>query len=146
VHLGTLPKSEEHVVAQFAEFCLGIAGAEVSAVSGVFGTNLVMSTRALSPDARLGDRLREVFGAHGSAGGHAIMAKAVARLSSWRAEHPFENEEELVKQIRKALLGALASKSTGAVYEDDREPSTHDREPGRGAIGQERLEESVDAR
>ena len=146
VHLGTLPKSEEHVVAQFAEFCLGISGAEVSAVSGVFGTHLVMSTRALSPDARLGDRLREVFGAHGSAGGHAIMAKAVARLSSWRAEHPFENEEQLVEQIRKALLGALSSKSTGLVYEDDREPSTHDREPGRGAIGQERLEESVDAR
>ena len=146
LHLGTLPKSEEHVVAQFAEFCLGIAGAEVSAVSGVFGTNLVMSTRALSPDARLGERLRDVFGAHGSAGGHAIMAKAVARLSSWRAEHPYESEEELVEQIRAALVAALSSKSTGAVYEDDREPSTDDREPGRGAIGQERLEESVDAR
>ncbi len=142
LHLGTLPKSQEHVVAQFAEFCLGIAGAEVSAVSGVFGNNLVMSTRALSPEARLGERLRDLFGAHGSAGGHAIMAKAVLRLPSWRAEHPYENEEELVEQIGEALRGELSSKSTGAVYENDRELFSDAREPGRGAIGQGPLEDS----
>jgi nanoRNase/pAp phosphatase (c-di-AMP/oligoRNAs hydrolase) len=138
LHLGSLPKSQEHVVAQFAEFCLGIAGAEVSAVSGTFGANLVMSTRALSPEARLGERLRDLFGSYGSAGGHAIMAKAVVRLSSWRAVNPYEGEEELVEQIREALRRALSSKSVGAVYEDDRELSSDDLEPGRGAIGQGR--------
>ena len=36
VHLGLLPADQEHIVAQLAEFCLGMAGAEISAVSGVF--------------------------------------------------------------------------------------------------------------
>jgi hypothetical protein len=44
-----------------------------------------------------------------------------------------------VEQIGEALLGALSSKSTGAVYEDDREPSTDDREPGRGGSGSRNL-------
>ena len=107
VHLGTLPRSEEHVVAQFAEFCLGIAGAEVSAVSGVFGSKLVMSTRALSPDAQLGARLREAFCQYGSAGGHPIMAKAVLRLATWRADHPFDSDAELAAQLGSQLRDVL---------------------------------------
>jgi len=112
LHLGSLPKSQEHVVAQFAEFILGMAGAEVSAVSGIFGTRLVMSTRALSPEARLGDRLRAAFGAYGSAGGHAIMAKAVARLTTWRADHPYGNERELAAELGRVLRRALADPAT----------------------------------
>jgi nanoRNase/pAp phosphatase (c-di-AMP/oligoRNAs hydrolase) len=111
LHLGTLPRNEEHVVAQFAEFCLGIAGAEISAVSGVFGSKLVMSTRALSPEARLGARLRETFCRYGSAGGHPIMAKAVVRLASWRADHPFETDEELAAQLGAQLRETLGSAS-----------------------------------
>jgi nanoRNase/pAp phosphatase (c-di-AMP/oligoRNAs hydrolase) len=107
LHLGTLPRSEEHVVAQFAEFCLGIAGAEVSAVSGVFGSKLVMSTRALSPEAQLGARLRDLFCRYGSAGGHPIMAKAVLRLASWRADHPFDSDEELAAELGSQLRDAL---------------------------------------
>ena len=108
LHVGALPKSEEHVVAQFAEFCLGIAGAEISAVSGVFGSQLVMSTRALSPRARLGERLHELFGEYGSAGGHAIMAKAVVRLSDWRADHPYEDDDALADQLGDLLRRQLA--------------------------------------
>lgn len=103
LHLGSLPRNEEHVVAQFAEFCLGIAGAEVSAVSGVFGTKLVMSTRALSADAQLGARLRQLFAGYGSAGGHPIMAKAVVRLSAWRADHPFKTDKQLAKILGREL-------------------------------------------
>ena len=111
LHLGSLPRSEEHVVAQFAEFCLGIAGAEVSVVSGIFGTKLVMSTRALSPEAQLGVRLRELFAGYGSAGGHPIMAKAVVRLSAWRTDHPFETEEELAKGLATLLRDALSPRA-----------------------------------
>jgi nanoRNase/pAp phosphatase (c-di-AMP/oligoRNAs hydrolase) len=114
LHLGALPKHEEHVVAQFAEFCLGIAGAEVSAVSGVFGNTLVMSTRALSPNAQLGERLRDLFGAYGSAGGHPIMAKAVVRLTDWRKEHPYDSEEELADQMRTRLREGLAQRPGAA--------------------------------
>jgi len=111
VHLGRLPADQEHVVAQLAEFCLGMEGAAISAVSGVFGGNLVMSTRALSPAARLGDRLRSVFLQYGSAGGHPVMAKAVIDLRSWRAEHPFQDQKGLERTIRRALASVLATDS-----------------------------------
>jgi hypothetical protein len=107
VHLGRLPAHQEHIVAQLAEFCLGMAGATVSAVSGVFGTRLVMSTRALSADARLGDRLRTTFGRYGSAGGHRVMAKAVLRLSLWRRDHPSRGDHALARTVHAALLKAL---------------------------------------
>ncbi|MBX6331851.1 MAG: hypothetical protein IRY91_08390 [Gemmatimonadaceae bacterium] len=107
VHLGKLPEEQEHIVAQLAEFCLGMAGASVSAVSGVFGSKLAMSTRALSPDARLGDRLRQVFLPYGSAGGHPVMAKTVIDLAAWRRDHPFTTERALERGIQRALLRAL---------------------------------------
>jgi nanoRNase/pAp phosphatase (c-di-AMP/oligoRNAs hydrolase) len=107
IHLGRLPEDQEHIVAQLAEFCLGMAGAEISAVSAVFGPKLVMSTRALSPNARLGERLREVFGRYGSAGGHPVMAKVVVSLSAWRAEHSYADERGLERTILRALRRAL---------------------------------------
>lgn len=110
LHLGPLPASQEHVVAQFAEFALGIAGAEVSVVSGTFGARLIMSARALSGSAKLGERLREIFGKYGSAGGHDIMAKAVVRLTAWRTAHPYRDEAELVRDVGAALRRALTSR------------------------------------
>lgn len=107
LHLGTLAASQEHVVAQFAEFALGIAGAEVSVVSGVFGARFVMSARALSGESKLGERLRDAFGPYGSAGGHDIMAKAVVRLAAWRTDHPYRDEAQLVQQMGAALRRAL---------------------------------------
>ena len=76
-------------------------------MSGVFGSKLVMSTRALSPEARLGARLRDLFCRYGSAGGHPIMAKAVIRLASWRADHPFDTEDELAAELGSQLRDAL---------------------------------------
>jgi len=107
LHLGRLPKDQEHVVAQLAEFGLGMKGADVAAVSGVFGRNLVMSTRALSPQAELGERLRAIFDEYGSAGGHPVMAKAVVSLAKWRAAHPFTDERGLERSIWNALQSAL---------------------------------------
>jgi hypothetical protein len=82
-------------------------GAPVSAVSGVFGSRLVMSTRALSPSARLGDHLRTLFSSYGSAGGHPVMAKTVIDLKSWRADHPFTDQKGLERTVRRALLGEI---------------------------------------
>src|SRR5919202_4563182 len=107
VHLGRLPVDQEHIVAQLAEFCLGMEGAEISAVSGVFGKNLAMSTRALSADARLGDRLRWAFLRYGSAGGHPVMAKTVVSLAKWRADHPYRDERGLERTILAALRKAF---------------------------------------
>jgi nanoRNase/pAp phosphatase (c-di-AMP/oligoRNAs hydrolase) len=113
VHLGKLPADQEHIVAQLAEFCLGMKGATVSAVSGVFGSKLVMSTRALAPSAKLGEHLRSLFAPYGSAGGHPVMAKTVIDLKAWRADHPFRDQQELARTVRRALLGELAGE--GAV-------------------------------
>lgn len=107
LHLGKLPERQEHIVAQLAEFCLGLEGAEVSAVSCVFGRKLVMSTRALWPQARLGEVLHEIFGPYGSAGGHPVMAKAVIQLSAWRADHRFTDDRGLERTIRTALAAGL---------------------------------------
>ncbi len=109
VHLGRLPADQEHIVAQLAEFCLGMEGATISAVSGVFGGNLVMSTRALSPTAQLGERLRTLFLPYGSAGGHPVMAKAVVDLESWRADHQFSDQKGLERTIRRALTERTGS-------------------------------------
>jgi len=106
VHLGRLPKDQEHIVAQLAEFCLGMLSAEVSAVSGVFGGRLVMSTRALNADARLGARLRLLFGRYGSAGGHPVMAKAVIDLSAWKEDHAFADDAQLERSVRAAMRKA----------------------------------------
>lgn len=106
VHLGRLPKDQEHIVAQLAEFCLGMAGAEVSAVSGIFGGRLVMSTRALDANARLGARLRLLFGRYGSAGGHPVMAKAVIEIAAWKKDHPFADDAELERSVRAAMRKA----------------------------------------
>jgi hypothetical protein len=113
VHLGRLPSDQEHIVAQLAEFCLGMAGAEVSAVSGVFGGRLVMSTRALRTDAQLGERLREKFSSYGSAGGHPVMAKVVLRLRAWKADHPFADDRQIERAVFNALRDALRAEWRG---------------------------------
>lgn len=106
-HLGRLPEDQEHAVAQLAEFCLGIEGAAIAAVSGVFGNRLVVSTRALWPDAKLGERLRAAFGAYGSAGGHPVMAKAVVELARWREDHPYRDERALERGVLALLRKTL---------------------------------------
>jgi len=107
LHLGLLPADQEHIVAQLAEFCLGMAGAEISAVSGVFGGKFAMSLRSLSPHAKLGERIRRRFSAFGSAGGHPMMAKTVVPLVEWRKAHPFTSQEGLGRTIRRELVKAL---------------------------------------
>ena len=107
VHLGRLPADEEHIVAQLAEFCLGMNGASIAVVSGTFGDRVVMSARALWPAAKLGDRLRDAFDQYGSAGGHAVMAKAVIHLADWRRTHDAHGERGIELSIARAVRRAL---------------------------------------
>ena len=121
VHLGKLPEDQEHIVAQLAEFCLGMAGATVSAVSGVFGSKLVMSTRSLSSSAQLGEHLRAIFSPYGSAGGHPVMAKTVIDLKAWRADHPFTDQKGLERGVRRVLLGELGGRERRQQKAESRE-------------------------
>lgn len=111
VHLGRLPEDEEHIVAQLAEFCLGMEGASIAVVSGIFRDRIVMSARALWPAAKLGDRLREMFSRYGSAGGHAVMAKAVIRLEEWRRTHEARGDRGLELSLARAVRRALVPAS-----------------------------------
>ena len=111
VHLGRLPEDQEHIVAQLAEFCLGIEGANIGVVSGIFHDRMVMSARALWPAAKLGERLREAFARYGSAGGHAVMAKAVIRLIDWRRTHAARGDRGLEMSVARAVRRALAPTS-----------------------------------
>src|SRR5688572_20610730 len=110
-HLGRLPEDQEHVVAQLAEFCLGMEGAEIAVVSGIFHDRVVMSARALWPGAKLGDRLREAFDRYGSAGGHAVMAKAVIRLDEWKQAHRVHGDRGVELSVGRAVHRALARSS-----------------------------------
>lgn len=107
IFLGRLDPAEEHIVAQLADFCLGFENARVAVVAGVFGRKLVMSTRALSPAAQLGDRLRQAFGDYGSAGGHPVMAKAVIRMDEWKRHRRITSAAGVEPSIRRALMSAL---------------------------------------
>ncbi len=86
-----------------------MAGAEVAVVSGIFGPNLVMSARALSPAAQLGERLRELFDEFGSAGGHPVMAKAVVTLREWRKRYRVPDDAAIARKVHRLLLGALGA-------------------------------------
>lgn len=110
-HLGRLPEDQEHVVAQLAEFCLGMEGAEIAVVSGIFHDRVVMSARALWPGARLGDRLREAFDRYGSAGGHAVMAKAVIHLDEWKNAHRVHGDRGVELSVGRAVHRTLARSS-----------------------------------
>jgi nanoRNase/pAp phosphatase (c-di-AMP/oligoRNAs hydrolase) len=110
-HLGRLPEDQEHVVAQLAEFCLGMEGAEIAVVSGIFHDRVVMSARALWPGAKLGDRLREAFDRYGSAGGHAVMAKAVIHLDEWKRAHRVHGDRGVELSVGRAVHRALARSS-----------------------------------
>jgi hypothetical protein len=72
-----------------------------------------MSTRALSPDARLGERLRATFKRYGSAGGHPAMAKAVMDLEAWRRDHPFRDSRSLERTVQQALRRTLYASPNG---------------------------------
>jgi nanoRNase/pAp phosphatase (c-di-AMP/oligoRNAs hydrolase) len=111
VHLGRLPEDQEHIVAQLAEFCVGMEGANIAVVSGIFDDRVVMSARALWPAAKLGDRLRDAFDRYGSAGGHAVMAKAVIRLADWRRAHDAHGDRGLEMSIARAVRRALTPAS-----------------------------------
>lgn len=111
VHLGRLPADQEHIVAQLADFCLGMEGAQIAVVSGLFQDRFVLSARALSSSAKLGPRLREAFGNYGSAGGHAVMAKAVISVREWRSSHTAQGERGLEQSLARAIRRALAPQS-----------------------------------
>lgn len=70
------------------------------------------------------------------------MAKAVVRLPAWRADHPFETEEELAAQLASLLRDALTPDKTGRRREV--EGVTRERRSGSGRAPGERMQRSLE--
>ncbi|GAB4222600.1 MAG: hypothetical protein Kow0062_20770 [Acidobacteriota bacterium] len=79
-HLG--PVSREDIIPQLADFCLQVEGVDWSAVSGVFGGELIISIRNVGYVQRAGAVVKAAFGDLGPAGGHRSMAKALLPLEN----------------------------------------------------------------
>ena len=86
VHLGRVER--EDLIPQIADFSLQFEGADWAVVSGIYDSDLVISVRNVGHVRAAGKVLKDAFGAIGSAGGHASMAKAIVPISTacahWR--------------------------------------------------------------
>ena len=88
VHLG--PVERDDLIPQIADFSLQFEGIEWACVSGVFDSNYIISVRNVGYVRAAGRVVKDAFGAIGSAGGHASMAKAIIPLAkiseAWNIE------------------------------------------------------------
>lgn len=91
------------MVAQLADFFLRVEGVDWVVASGRYHDDLLLSLRALNPEAHAGELVREVVRERGSAGGHGTMAGAqlgVRQLSEAEVE---ELETSLFNDLCAAL-------------------------------------------
>src|SRR5438132_12975845 len=81
VNLGRVERDD--LIPQMADFSLSFEGIEWAVVSGLYGSNYVISVRNVGYVRAAGRVLKEAFGQIGSAGGHASMAKAIIPVSQF---------------------------------------------------------------
>ena len=106
-HLGRVAYPE--LVPQFADLFLQIQGTDWSVVSGTVDGELHVSVRNVGYVRAAGDVVRHAFGDLGSAGGHRSMAKAVVRLTDWRARVGPSSDRALGEAIMSRFQRALRS-------------------------------------
>ncbi|MFQ5829245.1 MAG: hypothetical protein ACE5JD_08835 [Candidatus Methylomirabilia bacterium] len=105
---------------QFADFFLNVEGIEWAVVSGIVngpeapetrggqGEELHISVRNVGYVKSAGEAVRRAFGDLGKAGGHRAMAKAVIRLTEWRARVGEASASALQHGIVERFLRAFA--------------------------------------
>ena len=107
VNLGRVQR--EDLIPQLADFCLQFEGVEWAVVSGIYESNLVLSVRNVGYVRAAGKVVKEAFGALGSAGGHASMAKAIMPVSKlcekWKTDA--RNTRLLTSKIQRMFLKTL---------------------------------------
>jgi nanoRNase/pAp phosphatase (c-di-AMP/oligoRNAs hydrolase) len=100
VNLGRVERDD--LIPQMADFSLSFEGIEWAFVSGVYENNYIISVRNVGYVRSAGRVLKEAFGAIGSAGGHASMAKAIIPLGS-------QSIRQMDKKVQQKFLHALHS-------------------------------------
>jgi nanoRNase/pAp phosphatase (c-di-AMP/oligoRNAs hydrolase) len=108
-HVGRVAYPE--LVPQFADLFLQIQGTDWSVVSGTVDDELHVSVRNVGYVRAAGEVVRHAFGDLGSAGGHRSMAKAVVRLTDWRARVGPSSDRALGEAIVSRFQRALRSGS-----------------------------------
>ncbi len=116
-HLGSVPYVD--LIPQFADLCLQVEGVEWSVVSGVVDGEAHISVRNVGYVKSAGDVVRAAFGDLGTAGGHRAMAKAVVRLTDWRAELGQVSAEVVSEAVMERFLRALGGFGHDARSERD---------------------------
>jgi len=78
--------TREDFIPYTADFLLQVEDVKWTIVSGVVGSNLIVSVRNLGYSRNAGEFVKASFGDIGSAGGHRSMAKAVMPLERFRGK------------------------------------------------------------
>lgn len=79
--LGPVPKEEW--IPQAADFLMQTEGTQIALVGGIFENRVVISVRNANEHLHVGEIVKNIFDARGSAGGHRTMAKAILTIESW---------------------------------------------------------------
>jgi len=104
-HLGLVKK--EDIIPRLADFCLQVAGAEWSVVSGVFQKKLVISIRNVGYVKNAGEIIRKIFPDSSIAGGHRTMAKAVIPLEDFKKSFGIVENKDIYDTIIKLFKDTL---------------------------------------
>lgn len=104
-HLG--PVSREDIIPQLADFCLQVEGADWSAVSGVFGNELIISVRNVGFVQKAGGVIKAAFAELGSAGGHRSMAKALIPIEKIPHQKAGKLSDRSYRFVEERFLAAL---------------------------------------
>ncbi len=109
VHLGRVERDD--LIPQMADFSLSFEGIEWAFVSGIFESNYIISVRNVGYVRAAGRVLKEAFGALGSAGGHASMAKAIIPLAEFSRAWDIDtrNTRVINRKVQQLFLKALHS-------------------------------------
>jgi nanoRNase/pAp phosphatase (c-di-AMP/oligoRNAs hydrolase) len=111
VHMGQVER--EDLIPQIADFSLQFEGIEWAVVSGIFESDLVISVRNVGYVRAAGRVLKDAFGAMGSAGGHASMAKAIVPMSTLCDQWGMaaRNTRAINRKLEEQFLSSLNSHS-----------------------------------
>ncbi len=91
---------------QVADFLTRVKEARWALVAGVVGRKLVIVFRCDGHQKHAGRTAQEAFGAAGSSGGHADMARAEIEAENLPPEAVLTNNESMEKYILGRLCGA----------------------------------------
>ena len=107
VHAGDVPRDD--LVPTIADFLLGLAEAQWTAVSGVLGDTVTISIRNLGNQRSAGDLVQQVYGSLGAAGGHRSAAKAILPLKIVKKVYGSPNAPGFARRLFKPLWEAAGA-------------------------------------